>query len=93
MEVKIGAHTFKVKRSNNWTEEDNYGRLNFSKLEIWIQEGLPKSLAEETLLHEALHAIRELNGITCSDEKEEEHRVQIMAHALYLFLKENAYLK
>ena len=91
--VKIGAHIFKVKTHSGLGSDEHCGKSDMAKLEIFIRSDLPNSMQGETLIHEALHQIRQLNGIEWEDDKEDEKRVQIMGHGLFQFLVDNGLIK
>ena len=90
--LKIGAHTFVVTRSGGLSVDDNFGKIDMTKLEIFMRNDVPQSQQDETLIHEAYHAIRKLSGLEIKDSDEEEHHVQCIGHLLYLFLKENKFI-
>jgi hypothetical protein len=92
-QVKIGAHTFDIARLGGLPVDDNFGKMQFESLEIFIRNDVPQSQQEETLIHEAYHAIRRLSGFEMKDDDQEEQHVQAIGHLLYLFLKENKLLK
>ena len=89
----IGAHTFTVELRENFASEGQHGKSILEKLHLIFDENAPQTLLEETLIHEVLHMIRELNGTAIKDEDEEERVVQADAHLLYHFLKSNNLLK
>lgn len=91
--IKIGAHVYTVETSKSLGVKDNYGKAEMESLEIFIREDIPQSLKEETLLHEIMHQIRQLNNLDVKDEEEEERIVQIMSHGLYQVLTDNNLLK
>lgn len=73
--------------------DDNFGKVRFESLEIFIRNDVPQTQQEETLIHETYHIIRKLAGLEIKDDEHEEQHVQAVAHLLYLFLKENKFLK
>lgn len=87
--VKIGAHTFKViyRKMDN-----NFGEMDDTTLTITIDNTMPQTQQEETLIHEILHAIRKLSGTELERERDEERVVQSVAHLLYQTLKDNRML-
>lgn len=92
-QIKIGAHGFKVSRLGGLPVDDNFGKVQFESLEIFIRNDVPQSQQEETLIHEAYHVIRKLSGLELRDSEQEEQHVQAVGHLLYLFLKENNLIK
>lgn len=92
-QVKIGAHTFAITQQGGLSVDDNFGKVQFDTLEIFIRNNVPQSQQEETLIHEAYHAIRKLSGLEIRDDEQEEQHVQSIGHLLYLFLKENKLIK
>lgn len=83
--IKIGGHTFDVKLVESIALRDEcYGKMWLDKLEIHIDNSISESLQIETLYHEALHAISELNGLDL-----EENQVQCIAHGMFQVVKDN----
>ena len=89
--LKIGAHEYKVTIVGAIEE---FGLCKPKNLEIFISEDAPKSQQEETLIHEALHAIvDQLRLFHMSEGDKEEKLVQRMGHAIYQLLIDNKLLK
>lgn len=84
--VKIGAHIYEIVKTRLPNE---HGVCQSDTLKIYIDNEDPITLQEETLIHEAIHAIREQLGLKSHDDDEEEGIVQPLAHAIYQFLKDN----
>jgi len=78
--LKIGGHIYKVSLVGPDDLDKDCGECNVSKLEIKIKNNMPQSATEETLIHEALHAIN--LGL-------EERDVQFISMAIYQVLKDN----
>jgi len=81
--IKIGAHTFDIVHED-FEEEKLFGKANLSKQKIFISPTMSKSMTSETILHECIHMISELNGLELG-----ERTTQSLAHAIYLLIKEN----
>jgi hypothetical protein len=86
--VTIGPHTFNVFLVPK-NQSDDCGHVNFETLEIFIRNDLPKSLQEETLIHEILHIVRWLLALEVEEKETEEKLVQAQAQLLYQVLKYN----
>ena len=54
--VKVGCHSYSILRKSKAQMPDDLGRCNFDGVQIWLVRGLKLSVAQETLLHELLHA-------------------------------------
>lgn len=61
--------------------EPRRGEINFLTNEIKIDKNMPKSLKNQVLMHETLHAIFDLLGL--SELAEDEEKVQSIATALH----------
>jgi len=61
------------------------GQINYYTCEIKIDKTLPKSLKEQVLLHELLHAVAEAVGL--KELNEDEQAIQSLASALYCLFK------
>lgn len=64
------------------------GQIDFVKNEIKIDEALTKEAHDQTLMHEIVHAICDLQGLY--DIGENENKVQSLATALHQVFKDNA---
>lgn len=64
------------------------GQIDFVKNEIKIDEALTKESHDQTLMHEIIHAICDLQGLY--DIGEDENKVQSLATALHQVFKDNA---
>lgn len=95
--LKIGAHTYSVVLEDADGESDSrFGHCYTRKLQIYIDPRVSPSQQEETLLHEAMHAIcSQLRAFPSTEAgaDDEEKLVQSMGHAIYLLLKENDFLR
>ena len=88
--IKFGAHTIPVLRVGGANKKGfEFGECQYDKLQIKIATDTPRTHQEETLIHELMHAIREANGLSLSDDRQEEIVVATMAHELYNVLKIN----
>jgi len=91
--LKIGAHEYDVIRRDDMDDED-FGSCRQRKLKIFINDNVPQSLQEETMIHEALHSIYMQLGMgTPQGDDKEEQEVQALGHAIYQFLKDKNLLK
>lgn len=83
--LKIGGHEFKVLLVQSMASRDEcYGKMWMDRLEIHIDSSVSKELQEETMLHEAIHAIDEENGLDLT-----EQQVQSLGHGIYQLIKTN----
>ena len=57
------------------------GEINYLTNEIRIDKNMPKSLKEQVLMHEILHAVFDLLGL--DELAEDEEKVQSIATALH----------
>lgn len=91
--VKIGAHEYEViQRSDEGENDKRFGHCYSRNLKIYIDGTVPSTQQEETLIHEALHAICEqVYAFPRNDagNADEERIVQSLGHGIYHFLKEN----
>jgi hypothetical protein len=78
--LKIGGHMYTVTMVDASDINDNCGEQNRSKNTIKIRKDMPQSQLEETLLHEAIHAIN--GGL-------KEETVDFLAMAIYALIKDN----
>lgn len=82
--MKIGGHFYLVKLVEPEDIEKVCGEVDRSKLEIKINNNLPQSQLEETLIHESLHAIN-------MDIPEKE--IEYLSSSIYQVLKDNNLLR
>ncbi len=75
--IKLGKHILQVKKVKP-VGETYLGRLDSRKLEIHINTNYCKSMQEESLVHELLHATSVIYGLGLS-----EHQVTVLAEQLY----------
>lgn len=64
--------------------EQRRGEINFLTNEIKIDKNMPQSLKNQVLMHEILHAVFDLLGL--SELAEDEEKVQSIATALHQIL-------
>ena len=89
--LKVGAHNYQIVLTD---QIDDFGACEHTKLRILINNSAPQSQQEETLIHEALHAIFDITGISKDlTDLEEEKIVQPLGHAIYQLLLDNKLLK
>jgi hypothetical protein len=67
-----------VMRQPNARDDNNYGKGDGKHAVIFIDDTMPKSIKDATLVHEWMHQVYECNGIT-----HEELQVAVMATELY----------
>lgn len=93
IELKIGAHKYEVSFVDEIGErDDRFGHCFSRNLKIFIDNRVAQSQQEETMFHEAIHAMCEqlrLFPPTDQGNEDEERLVQSLGHAIFLFLKEN----
>jgi len=97
--VKVGPHTYEVIYSSDITYHGNYiGRCDITQLSIFLKPDMPKSVQEETFVHEVLHAVIDMAGLSRRLDKEDkevrsipssEEIVNEVAPLLYLVIKDN----
>lgn len=79
MELNILGVTYKVMEVDVVDKREfKFGEIDFITNEIRIDRNLPKTLKNQTLMHEILHAIFQLLGM-----EKEESEVQSLATALH----------
>lgn len=67
-QIKIGAHTYKIKLdSNSLEDQGDYGSCNHRLQEILINRKRPPSQKLEVFLHECLHMIKNIYGISLEE--------------------------
>lgn len=91
--IKILGLDFEVTRDQHVSEaSQTYGTTIHSRQKINIQADLSQQHAEQTFIHEVLHAIWEQMGLKNMpemDQKKEEQIVHTLANGLYTTLKDN----
>ena len=91
--VKILGLDWSISREKQVADaSQSYGTTVHSSQSINIEPTITQAHAEQTLLHEMLHAIfvsMALNHIPDMDTKKEEHIVSALANGLYHVLKDN----
>ena len=86
-QIKVGCHVYVVQRKTKQQMPDCIGECDFDNLQISVRKSLRLSKAQETLLHEALHA--------CTDpslkegKSREEDFVNTVSPVLLQVLKDN----
>lgn len=94
--VRVGPHTYTILRQRKAVLGNDIGKCHYDGLQICIRHGLPRSKAQEVLMHELLHACTYptlAEGTALSDEQ----FVDGIAPTLLQVLRENpdlvAYLR
>jgi hypothetical protein len=82
--LKIGGHIYEVLLVESDDIQKDCGECAVDKLQIKIKDSMPQSMQEETLIHEAIHAMN--FGLS-------EESVQFLSMAFYQFLKDNDLLR
>jgi Zn-dependent peptidase ImmA (M78 family) len=82
--LKIVGQDFVVTKESGKKMKDCIGRCYPHANKIYISKNLTQDKANETLLHEVIHAIEQNLGL-----KMKEKQVNNLAFCLYSFLKEN----
>lgn len=86
-EIKVGCHVYSVLRKTKQQMPDCLGECDFDNLQISVRKSLRLSKAQETILHETLHA--------CTDpslkegKAREEDFVNTVSPVLLQVLKDN----
>lgn len=79
MNINILGVTYKVIEVDAVDKREfKFGEIDFVTNEIKIDKNLPKTLKNQTLMHEILHAVFQLLGM-----EKEESEVQSLATALH----------
>ena len=85
--IKIGPYTFEVFFRK--PKSKDVGFVSFKKQEISVTPGKLDAM-QEVLMHEALHAILWVSGVSAAwDEDEEERLVGALSPYLTTLIKEN----
>lgn len=83
--LKIGGHIYKIIWKDDWGDNNDLGKTDFVREEIWLNKLLMSQTAKEsTLIHEILHAI----NTTLNHEL-----LDSLAEQLYQVLADNRLLK
>lgn len=82
--LKVGGHTYEVLLVESDDIQKDCGECAVDKLQIKIKKTMPQTMKEETLIHEAIHAMN--FGL-------EEREVQYLSMAFYQLLKDNNLLR
>lgn len=81
-ELNILGVIYMVKEVDTVNKTDpRRGEINYLTNEIRIDKNMPKSLKEQVLMHEILHAVFDLLGL--DELAEDEEKVQSIATALH----------
>ena len=92
--LRIGAHEYEIVLRDDLEEQRFFGTCRTTKLKIFIDSTVAKTQQEETMFHEALHAIFAQLGIfRDGEDAEEEKMAQSVGHSIYQFLKDNDMLR
>lgn len=67
-----------ILRDNVSRDDDNYGKTDPKQAKIYIDGSMPEQMRDATLVHEWIHAVHALNGISDS-----EAQVCVLATELY----------
>lgn len=89
--VVVGPHSYTIRtRKGFYTDHDLYGATWHPKLEIGMDADVALSQAQDTLLHECLHAVFEHSGLSHKmDSAKEEKFVRGLAPWILMMLREN----
>jgi len=87
--LKIGATEWSVTRTNIALEDSSCGLCVKMEHRLEIDKDLIPAVAEETFLHEVLHACCDFAGIQHEEELTEEQFISRVSPILYTVLKEN----
>ncbi len=91
--LKILGQTFEVEETEFNDEGNNitFGESDFVSNKIKINRKIKEERKEITLIHEIIHCI--FTSLRFDNENENETLISSLAESLYLFLKENEWLK
>ena len=86
--VKVGALTYSIIRKPASGMSNCLGHCGFDDLQIWVRQRLKKAKAQETLVHELLHACTHpsVNG---DKRHTDEQFVEAVAPVLLQVLQDN----
>lgn len=73
--LKLGTHKVSVKWDAKMMEEGVFGDFTPSSMVIRLSRGMSPEQARTTLIHECLHLIYEVSGLTAMAPKHEEETV------------------
>lgn len=82
--LKVGGHIYEVLLVESDDIQKDCGECAVDKLQIKIKKNMPETMMEETLIHEAIHAMN--FGL-------EEKEVQYLSMAFYQLLKDNKLIR
>jgi Zn-dependent peptidase ImmA (M78 family) len=87
--VQIGGLTFTIKEdSERFNANGHYGETVYSKQIIYIRADMNEEMKRTTLIHEILHCLMAVSGVTL-EHKEEEQIVGQIESATFRWLCEN----
>jgi len=97
--IKVGRHSYKLIADRSALlemlseeGEEYMGRCDNSTLCIYVDDTLPVSVFDDTLLHECTHALVHHSGLSTYFEDKgvsEEYVVTVFATALHSFIVDN----
>lgn len=87
--IRIGPHSYVVRRVTEAEMPEDNGDCNFDRLEIALQRGLRRSKAREILLHEVLHGCTHPSLNQADRTFTDEDFVTAIAPALLQTLRDN----
>lgn len=83
-QLKLATGLFKLDDS----DEELYGHFSPSTHVITISEGIPKERKQAVIIHECLHALLELSGLTVPADIEETF-ITKMSPFILMWMKDN----
>jgi hypothetical protein len=86
--VKVGVHTYLVGRRTKRELSGCTGECDFDSLTIFIRKGIRRTKAQETLLHEVLHACADPSSLKKEAQVEEDF-VNILSPHLLQVMQDN----
>lgn len=91
--LKINGLWWDVKYDDNVSREGNcYGSTHHTSQNIFLEPKLSRQKTEQTFLHEILHVVWDLQGLSQNKKfsrEDEELLVDTLANGLYAALKDN----
>ena len=89
MKVKIGPYNIDVEYCDvrDPQGQEIYGHTVLAEQKMQIKKNMPKTVTNETILHESIHLIGDLIGLSIK-----ERDVLALSHYLMMYIKDNKQL-
>ncbi len=86
MNIRIGPHTYTVKRVKSRKIGGDCAQIDYARLSISVSTDLVSTYAKQSLLHEIIHGVLENAGIR---DQHDEQLVDAMATGILGVLRDN----